>query len=98
MVSPKNVTTPKAKPKKKSEKPHVIISICHCPHGHGVRGWKMKNPKVIGVYGSKEEAEKRKNQIIAENGGRCGHGHVVVGGSWEDEIDLFIRPFDECTL
>ena len=58
----------------------------------------MKNPKVIGVDGSKEEAEARKDQIIAENGGRCGHGDIVVGGGWEDEIDILIRPVDECTL
>jgi hypothetical protein len=89
-------TTPKPKARKKSEKPHVIIWICH--HGHGDRGWKMKNPKVIGVYGSKEEAEARKEQLIRQHGGECGHGNICVGGTWEDEIDLLIRPVDECTI
>jgi hypothetical protein len=90
-----STTTTQPRARKKNDKPHVLIWICH--HGHGDRGWKMKNPKVIGVYGSKEEAEAKKNKVM-ENYEQCGHGDIATGDSWEDEIDLLIRPADECTL
>jgi hypothetical protein len=93
--SPMPVSAAQPKTRKKNEKPHVLIWICSA--GHGGRGWKMKNPRVIGIYGSKEEAEAKKSKIIEgyeySNGDR-----IVVGDSWEDEIDLLIRPAEECTL
>ncbi len=87
----------KPKATKATMKPHVLIWICHYgPQGQS-RKWSMKNPKVIGIYRSKEEAEAKKRAIIARYG-ECGHGDIVVGGLCDDEIDLLVRPAEECTL
>jgi len=53
--------------------------------------------KVIGVYASKQAAEDKKTQIMSQHT-CCGHGDILVGDSWEDEIDLVVRPVEEVKL
>ena len=57
----------------------------------------MSNPKVIGVYRSKEEAERKKEEVMSRYE-QVGYGDILVGGTWDDEIDLLVRPAEECTL
>ena len=85
-----------AKPAKK-ETPHALLWICAAGKGQG-RAWKAKALKVIGIYKNKAAAEQKKEQLIDANGGECGHGDIVVGDSWEDEIDLVVRPVEEVSL
>ena len=76
--------------------PHVLLWICHAGLGQS-RTWSNKALKVIGVYDTKEAAQKKKESIMSQYP-NCGHGDILVGGSWEDEIDLVIRPAGECSL
>lgn len=46
--------------------------------------------KIMGIYPSKQAAEDAKRNVMDQNE-CCGHGDIVVGGTWEDEIDLVIR-------
>jgi hypothetical protein len=91
------VEAAKAKPKaKKAAVPHALLWIC--THGKGQsRSWKAKSLKVVGVYASKEEAEAKRHRVMSEH--EChGHGDIIVGDTWEDEIDLVIRPVGEIDL
>ena len=80
----------------KKETAHALLWICAAGKGQG-RQWKAKALKVVGVYASKAAAEKKKEEIMSENT-CCGHGDIVVGDSWEDEIDLVVRPCEEVLL
>lgn len=87
----------KAKPKaKKAAVPHALLWIC--THGKGQsRSWKAKSLKVLGVYASKEEAQAKRHRVMSEH--EChGHGDIIAGDTWEDEIDLEIRPVGEIDL
>jgi len=86
---------PKSK-KVATGKPHVLLWICAAGKGQG-RQWKGKALKVIGVYGSKEAAETKKAAVMSKYE-CCGHGDIVVGDSWEDEIDLVVRPVEEIAI
>jgi hypothetical protein len=94
------ITAPKPTTKvpkvSKKELPHVLIWVCTHGKGQG-RTWSQKSLKIIGVYQSKEEAEAKK-QAVMEQYDQCGHGDITVGGTWEDEINLVVRPAGECTL
>jgi len=85
-----------AKKIKKTEKPHVLLRIATNGKGRG-RVWKQKALRVIGVYADKLAAETKKEQLM-EKSDCCGHGDILVGGSWEDEIDLVVRPIEEVQL
>ena len=45
----------------------------------------------MGVYGSKAAAEQAKRNVMARHT-CCGHGDILVGTRWDDEVDLVIRP------
>jgi hypothetical protein len=81
---------PPAKKKlKKSEKPHCLLWVC--THGKGQsRTWRQNDLKLVGVYSSKPAAEAAKAQVMSRHE-CCGHGDIIVGESWNDEIDLVIR-------
>mmetsp|Transcript_7408 Transcript_7408/g.12459 ORF Transcript_7408/g.12459 Transcript_7408/m.12459 type:complete len:132 (+) Transcript_7408:33-428(+) len=89
-----NKTTSK---KAKKECPHALLWICGAGKGQG-RVWKQKALKVVGIYKSKEAAERKREDVVEQNGGYCGHGDIVVGPTWEDEIDLVVRPVGEMDL
>jgi hypothetical protein len=76
----------KAAPAKKT-KAHVLI--WH-PHWGSEGGKKVK---VMGVYSTKEKAMAAKEEIMNRYE-ECGHGDILVGGTFHDEIDLLIRPAD----
>lgn len=85
-----------AKVSKKSEVPHVLIWICH--HGRGQsKTWSKKSLHIVGVYKNKEEAEEKKKSVMSQHR-QCGYGDIMVGGTCWDEIDLVVRPAEECTL
>jgi hypothetical protein len=71
--------------------------ICGAGKGQG-RQWKQKALKIVGIYATKAAAEQKRQQVILANGGECGHGDICVGDTWEDEIDLVIRPVGEMML
>ena len=80
----------------KKELPHVLIWVSH----NGTRpgsGWTNKSLRIVGVYGSKVEAENKKNEIIDQHE-TAGYGDILVGDTCWDEIDLVVRPAGECTL
>ena len=72
-------------------------------HSHSKRikgqskSWSQKALKIVGVYGSKAEAEQKKDEVMSKYE-QCGYGDIMVGGTCWDEIDLVIRPAGECTL
>jgi len=88
--------TSKAAKVAKQELPHVLIWVSH----NGTRpgsGWTNKSLKIVGVYGSKVEAENKKNEIKSQYD-TAGYGGILVGDTCWDEIDLIVRPAGECTL
>eukprot|EP01035_Chromulina_nebulosa_P020545 gene20545-26646_t len=88
--------TKQAKIAAKKESAHALLWICAAGKGQG-RQWKAKALKVIGVYANKAAAEKKKEEIMSRST-CCGHGDILVGDSWEDEIDLVVRPCEEVML
>ena len=84
-----------AKPSVKNS-PHVLLWVCHCGLGRS-HTWSNKALKVIGVYETKEAAQLKKDAVMRQYP-NCGHGDILVGDSWEDEIDLVIRPAGECSI
>ena len=87
----------KAKPKTlKASVPHALLWICAAGKGQS-RSWKASALKVVGVYASKEEAEAKKQRVMDQHE-CCGHGDILVGETWEDEIDLVVRPIGELDL
>ena len=82
------------KPAKKSTA-HALLWICAAGKGgQNGRGWKSKSLKVIGVYASKDAAQAKKDAIMSVHQ-CCGNGDILVGDSWEDEIDLVVRAVEE---
>jgi hypothetical protein len=81
----------------KKDTPHVLLWICAAGKGQS-RAWKQKSLKVVGIYKNKAAAEEKREQVIERYGGQCGHGDIVVGDTWEDEIDLVVRPAEEVQL
>ena len=49
------------------------------------------------MYATKEAAEDKKSQIMARST-CCGHGDIIVGSDWDDEIDLVVKPVEEVAL
>jgi hypothetical protein len=96
------IVTPAVKPARKpaqkraNTKPHALLWICSAGKGQS-RTWKQKSLKVIGVYASKDDAERKKAELMNQYD-CCGHGDILVGGTWEDEIDLVVRPIEEVCL
>jgi hypothetical protein len=82
-------TKPKPKKKKKCDMPHCLIWVCTHGKGQG-RAWSQSKLKIVGVYSSKAKAEEAKRNVMSQHD-CCGHGDVLVGGCWDDEIDLVIR-------
>lgn len=80
---------PKKQTKKKADLPHCLIWIC--THGKGQsRNWTKNSLRIVGVYSSKDAAEQAKRRVMEQHD-CCGHGDILVGGSWDDEIDLVVR-------
>lgn len=80
------------KPKKaKKDVPHVLLWVPH----NGTRGMCGDNEwcglEVIGVYKSKEAAELKREELLEEHD-QCGEGDILVGDTWEDEVDLVVKP------
>lgn len=84
-------TKPKPKPKKnrKCDMPHCLIWLCTHGKGRG-RAWSQSKLKIVGVYSSKAIAEEAKRNVMSQHE-CCGHGDILVGCCWDDEIDLVIR-------
>ena len=80
----------KSVPKKvKPSKAFCLIWVC--THGKGRRSsWRKKDLQIVGVYASKDAAQKAKEEVMSRYD-CCGHGDILVGGCWDDEIDLVIR-------
>jgi hypothetical protein len=94
-TAPANTSQPRPAKKAKSvkESPHVLLWIC--THGKGQsRTWTKKSLRVIGVYPTKAAAENKKEDLMSQHE-CCGHGDIVVGDCWDDEIDLLVRPVEE---
>lgn len=88
--APKVAKVAKATKVNKKNQPHVLLWICSHGKGQG-RTWKQDKLKVLGVFPSKEAAENKKSDVMSQHD-CCGHGDILVGGCWDDEIDLVIRP------
>ena len=91
--APKPAPVPKVR---KDDLPHVLIWVCH--HGPGQNGkWTQNSLRIVGVYGSKAGAEGKKRILMSQHE-CCGHGDILVGDSWSDEIDLIVRPAGEVDM
>lgn len=71
-------------------KAFCLIWVCTHGKGRNRRSWRNKDLKIMGVYPSKADAENAKRRVMSQYD-CCGHGDILVGGTWEDEIDLVIR-------
>lgn len=91
-----NAPKPPTKKVSKKDNPHALLWICGAGRGQG-RTWKQKALRVIGIYADKAGAERKKDELMSKYD-CCGHGDIVVGGTWEDEIDLVVRPVEEVKL
>ncbi len=91
-VSPTHAGPVAKKAKTKATTPNKVYSLIWvCTHGKGQsRSWTKKYLKIMGVYGTKNAAEQAKRQLMDQYE-CCGHGDILVGGCWDDEIDLVIR-------
>lgn len=90
--SSSSIVSPPPKKKVKAMPSTVYSLIWVCTHGKGKqrRSWRKKDLKIVGVYPSKNAAEEAKQDVMSRYD-CCGHGDILVGGTWEDEIDLVIR-------
>ncbi|KAL3905149.1 MAG: hypothetical protein SGILL_009795 [Bacillariaceae sp.] len=78
-------------PKKKSKPTKAFTLIWVCTHGKGRRSsWRKKDLQIVGIYPSKAAAEEAKREVMSQHE-QCGHGDILVGGCWDDEVDLVIR-------
>ena len=59
--------------------------------------WKKKALRIVGVYRDKAAAVEKQRQMM-DSHTCCGHGDIIVGDTWEDEIDLVVRPVEEMAL
>mmetsp|Transcript_27988 Transcript_27988/g.39425 ORF Transcript_27988/g.39425 Transcript_27988/m.39425 type:complete len:144 (-) Transcript_27988:136-567(-) len=86
------VTPAKAKPSKKATKKQKSFALIWVgTNGKGrSQKWRQKDLKIVGVYGSKALAEVAKRNVMSQYE-NCGHGDILVGGCWDDEVDLVIR-------
>ena len=90
-VSPAPSMSSKKAKTKPSPPTKVYSLIWVCSHGKGrSRSWTKKALKIMGVYGTKDAAEQAKCEIMNEYD-CCGHGDILAGDTWADEIDLVIR-------
>jgi hypothetical protein len=82
--------TTSERPNKKAKKnqPHVLLWIPCAGKGQRKTWAKLK---VMGVFSTKEKAEAKKAELMQEYE-CCGHGDIMIGGTWEDEIDLVVKP------
>jgi hypothetical protein len=82
---------PKKKRKTAAQMPHCIIWVCTHGKGQCRRQWRQRDLKIVGIYSTRQAAESAK-LVLMQDYECCGHGDILTGGSWEDEIDLVIRP------
>ena len=69
--------------------PHCLVWVC--THGKGRSGtWRQKDLHLVGVYVNKAAAQQAKQQVMSQHD-CAGYGDILVGGDWDDEIDLVIR-------
>lgn len=74
----------------KKQKAHALLWVPH--NGTKSKGWSRL--KVMGVYGTKEQAMAERERVMSRYD-QCGHGDILIGPSWDDEIDLVVKP-TEC--
>jgi hypothetical protein len=91
-ASPVIAKVPKPKKVPKKCLPHALVWVCSHGKGQG-RSWGNKL-KIVGVYASKDAAEQKKTQLLTEYDTH-GHGDICVGETWNDEIDLVVKPCEE---
>ena len=82
----------KAKPAKKAKKNQKCYALIWVgTNGKGrSKNWRQKDLKIVGVYGSKALAESSKKNVMSQYE-NCGYGDILIGDSWDDEVDLVIR-------
>jgi hypothetical protein len=88
---PASSTSTNSTKKKKlliKDTPHVLLWIPHNGLGQK-KTWS--GLKAMGVFSTKADAEAERIRIMSRHD-RCGHGDIMVGGTWEDEIDLVVKP------
>lgn len=75
--------------KKSSSKAYCLIWVC--THGKGRRSsWRKKDLNIVGIYSDKKAAEEARSEVMSRYD-QCGHGDILVGDTWDDEVDLVIR-------
>eukprot|EP01083_Nonionella_stella_P234662 825860_1 len=81
-----------SQPPKKKMKPTKAYSLIWVgTNGKGRRKqWRKKDLQIVGIYPTKAAAEEAKRKVMSQHE-CCGNGDILVGGTWEDEIDLVIR-------
>jgi hypothetical protein len=78
-----------AKPTKPS-KAWCLVWVSHNGRGARSQTWRKKDLKIVGIYSNKSAAQNAKDEVMKQYE-CCGNGDILVGGTWDDEIDLILR-------
>jgi hypothetical protein len=89
-VVPASAKQPAKKKPKKPSKGFALLWVAHNGRGNQSRSWRQKDLRVVGIYSSKALAEEAKERLMEQHD-QAGYGDILVGGTWDDEIDLVIR-------
>ena len=83
-AAPPAAKKPKAAAPAKPRAAHALLWIPFtCKGGRKAR--------LVGVYETKQAALAAKEKLMEQHD-RCGHGDILVGDTWEDEISLVVLP------
>jgi hypothetical protein len=91
MTAKRNGSSTTGNAKKKmaiKDTPHVLLWVPH--NGLGLKK-TWTDLKALGIFPSKAAAEAERAKVMGKYD-NCGHGDILVGGRWDDEVDLVIKP------
>jgi hypothetical protein len=89
-VVPASAKQPAMKKPKKPSKGFALIWVAHNGRGNRSQTWRQKDLRVVGIYSTKASAEEAKERLMEQHE-QAGYGDILVGGTWDDEIDLVVR-------
>ena len=68
--------------------PHVLLWV---PHNGLGRKKTWTDLKALGIFPNRAAAEAERVKVMGRYD-NCGHGDILVGDCWDDEVDLVVKP------